>query len=63
MICLTGVAGFYNIAIHDHPHRGEVTYAYNNIRAKPFPWTECPDCPIFNGACWAACRGQATEEH
>ena len=63
MLGLTAAAGFYNIAIHEHPHRNPITYTYNSIRAKPFPWPECPDCPIFDGDCWAACRGETTGGH
>jgi hypothetical protein len=25
--------------------------------------TECPDCNIFEPACWAKCRGEEVEEH
>ena len=62
MFGLTCLCAVYNVVIHDHPHRGD-ELSYMKIRSKPYPWTECPDCNIFDGDCWKACRGEEVAEH
>ena len=60
-----GVTSFftvYNVLFHSHDHP-RTDLPYMNIRTKPFPWRECPNCNIFDGDCWAKCRGQEVEEH
>jgi hypothetical protein len=41
---------------HGH-HHSDVTYSYQKIRSKAFPWS-CPDCALFDQDCWNACKGK-----
>jgi hypothetical protein len=61
---MTGVTAFFgavNLIFHSHEHARE-DLPYLRIRNKPFPWRECPDCELFNGACWDKCRGKEVAE-
>ncbi len=62
MFGLTGVVTAYNVAVHDHDHP-RTDMPYMRIRNKPYPWRECPDCNIMDGACWSKCRGEEVAEH
>ena len=51
------VVGAYNYFAHEHEHMRK-DMPYLRMRSKPFPWKECSDCDIFDGACWDECRGK-----
>eukprot|EP00483_Globobulimina_turgida_P010488 UN10509 len=55
-----GAYGVFAITTLEHAHAKEGPHPeYMKIRAKPFPWKSCPDCELFNPACWKAC-GEAS---
>lgn len=62
MLGLTVLCTVYNVAFASHPHRGQ-ELSYMRLRAKPYPWVECPDCNIFDGDCWTVCRGGEVSGH
>lgn len=63
MVGVTGFFTVYNIVLHSHDHRRD-DLPYLRIRTKPFPWRECPNCDIFDGACWDKCRGkEVADDH
>ncbi|KAJ1428061.1 hypothetical protein B484DRAFT_394961 [Ochromonadaceae sp. CCMP2298] len=50
----------YNIVAHDHEHV-RTGLPYQRFRSKPYPWS-CPDCNLFDGACWKECRDAVKEK-
>ncbi|KAK7254914.1 hypothetical protein SO694_00137077 [Aureococcus anophagefferens] len=40
---------------HDAAEAAVEMSKHLKIRAKPYPWS-CPDCNLFDSACWKACK-------
>ena len=49
-VVLSGIYAF--AGSHHHHHSPE--YSYLRIRTKAYTW-RCPDCTLFDGACWEKC--------
>ena len=57
--CLTTYVGIIEYQHLMHPHEDHTPeYSHLKIRAKPYPWA-CPDCNLFESACWRACKDAA----
>jgi hypothetical protein len=56
MVAISTATGLYNVAVNSHEH-GRTDMPYMKLRNKPYPWS-CSDCNIFDGDCWAACKGK-----
>ena len=50
----------YNLIFHSHDHP-RTDLPFMKIRNKPYPWS-CPDCNLFDYACWNECKGGAKAE-
>mmetsp|Transcript_142 Transcript_142/g.374 ORF Transcript_142/g.374 Transcript_142/m.374 type:complete len:107 (-) Transcript_142:44-364(-) len=56
LTCYVGVIEYQHL-MHPHPHEVPA-YSHLKIRSKPYPW-DCPDCNLFEPACWKACKENA----
>ena len=61
MMGLTGVLSVYVAMVNEHGH-GRRDLPYSQIRTKPYPWRECPNCELLDANCWKKCRGEEVED-